>query len=77
MVTVIIWDVLCQSHYLKMNCTFCYYCFSVEMQPRAAMVGDTGIPVLEDITNEEAEVMLASESKETTPRQTKLKVPQK
>ena len=77
MVTVIVWDVLCQLHYLKMNCTFCYCCFSVEMQSSVAMGGDAGVPVLEDVTDEEAEVMSASESKETTPRQTKLKVPQK
>ena len=60
-----------------MNSTFCYCCFSVEMQPSMAIGGDAGIPVLEDITDEEAEVTSASEGKETTPRQTKLKVPQK
>ena len=47
------------------------------MQPSAAIGGGAGIPVLEDITDEEVEVMSASEGKETTPRQTKLKVPQK
>ena len=47
------------------------------MQPSVATGGDAGIPVLEDITDEEAEVTSASEGKETTPRQTKLKVPQK
>ena len=77
MVTVIVWDVLFQSHFLKMNCTFWYCCFSIEMQPSMATGGDTGIPVLEDVTDEEAEVTSASDSKETTPRQTKLKVPQK
>ena len=35
------------------------------------------IPILEDITDEEAEGMSASESKKATPKQSKLKVPQK
>ena len=42
-----------------------------------AIGGDAGIPVLEDITDEEAEVKLSGDGKETTSRQTKLKVPQK
>ena len=40
-----------------------------------AMGGDAGIPALEDVTEEEAEVTSASEGKETTSRQSKLKVP--
>ena len=40
-------------------------------------IGDVEIPVLEDITDEEVEVMSASESKEATPKQSKLKVPRK
>ena len=47
------------------------------MQPSTAIGRDAGIPVLEDITDEEAEVTTASEGKETTSRWTKLKVPQK
>ena len=46
------------------------------MQSGAA-IGDVEIPVLEDITDKEVEVMFASESKEATPKQSKLKVPQK
>ena len=40
-----------------------------------AIGGDTGIPVLEDITDEEVEVTSASEGKEVTSRWSKLKVP--
>ena len=47
------------------------------MQPNVAIGGDVEIPVLEDVTDEEVEVTSASGSKEMTPRQTKLKVPQK
>ena len=46
------------------------------MQPSAA-IGDAEIPALENITDEEVEVTSASESKEATSRQSKLKVPQK
>ena len=46
------------------------------MQSSAA-IGDVEIPVLEDVTEEEVEVTSASESKEATPKQSKLKVPQK
>ena len=46
------------------------------MQPSVA-IGDAEIPALEDVTDEEVEVMSASESKEATSRQSKLKVPQK
>ena len=46
------------------------------MQPSVAIGGDAEIPVLEDITDEEAEVTSASEGKETTSRWSKLKVPQ-
>ena len=42
-----------------------------------AIGGDVEIPALEDVTDEEAEVTSASEGKETTSRQSKLKVPQK
>ena len=64
-------------HYLKMNSTFCYCHFSVEMHLGMAVGGDAGIPTLEDITDEEAEVKPAGEGKEMTSRQTKLKVPRK
>ena len=64
-------------HYLKMNSTCCYCHFSTEMHLGAAIGGDAGIPTLEDITDEEAEVKLSGKGKETTSRQTKLKVPQK
>ena len=50
--------------------------FSVEMQSGVA-IRDVEIPVLEDVTDEEVEVMSASESKEATPKESKLKVPQK
>ena len=46
------------------------------MQPDAA-TGDTEIPVLENITDEEIEVTSADKSKEATSRQSKLKVPRK
>ena len=36
-------------------------------------IGDAEVPVLEDITDEEVEVTSASESKEATPKQSKLK----
>ena len=60
-----------------MNSMF-YYChFSAKMHLGVAIGEDAGIPALEDITNEEAEVKLSGEGKETTSRWTKLKVPQK
>ena len=40
-----------------------------------AIGGDTGIPTLEDITDEEAEVKPSGEGKEMTSKWTKLKVP--
>ena len=40
-------------------------------------IRDVEIQVLEDITDEEVEGMLASESKKATPKQSKLKEPQK
>ena len=46
------------------------------MQSSAA-IGDAEIPMLENITDKEVEVTSASESKEATPKQSKLKVPQK
>ena len=45
------------------------------MQPSTAIGGNAEIPVLEDITDEEAEVTLASKGKETASKWTKLKVP--
>ena len=51
--------------------------FSAKMHLGMAIGGDAGIPALEDITDEEAEVTSASVGKETTSRQSKLKVPQK
>ena len=46
------------------------------MQPGVA-IGDAEIPVLENITDEEVELTSASECKEATPKQSKLKVPRK
>ena len=46
------------------------------MQPGAA-IGDAEIPVLGNITDEEVEVTSASQSKEATSKQSKLKVPWK
>ena len=40
-------------------------------------IEDAEIPVLENITDEEVEVMSASESKEATLKESKLKVPRK
>ena len=60
-----------------MNSTFCYCRFSAKMHLGMAIGGDAGIPALEDITDEEVEVKLSGKGKETTSRQTKLKVPQK
>ena len=40
-------------------------------------IGDAEIPMLENIRDEEVEVMSASESKEATSKQSKLKVPRK
>ena len=40
-------------------------------------IRDVEIPVLEDVTDEETEGMLASKSKKATLKQSKLKVPQK
>ena len=40
-------------------------------------IGDVEIPVSEDVTDEEVEAMSAGESKEATPKQSKLKAPQK
>ena len=48
--------------------------FSVEMQSSATMK-DVEIPVLEDVTDEEAEGMSASGSKKSTQKKSKLKVP--
>ena len=42
-----------------------------------ATIRDVEIPVLEDITDEEAEGMLASKSKKAALKQSKLKVPWK
>ena len=60
-----------------MNSTFCYCHFSAKMHLGMAIGGDTAIPALEDITDEEAEVKLSGEGKEMTSRWVKLKVPQK
>ena len=56
---------------------YVYFCgFSVETQS-GATIRDVEIPVLEDITDEGAEGMSASESKKATQKQSKLKVPWK
>ena len=60
-----------------MNSTFAIVVFSAEVHLGMAIDGDAGIPVLEDITDEEAEVTSASEGKQATSRQSKLKVPRK
>ena len=44
--------------------------------PSVATGQDSEIPALEDITDEEVEAASAGRSKETTPKGTKLKVPQ-
>ena len=53
-----------------------FHGFSVETQS-SATIRDVEIPVLEDVTDEEAEGMSASESKKATLKQSKLKVPKK
>ena len=53
----------------------CHCHFSVSTRFDAAVGGDTGMPVLENITDEEEEKELAGESREVTSMQTKLKVP--
>ena len=60
------------------ECYISYYCyFSAVSSPNVATGQDSEIPALEDITNEEVEAAPAGGSKETTPKGTKLKVPQK
>ena len=54
---------------------YCY--FSAVTSPSVVTGQDSGIPALEDITNEEVEAASAGGSKETTPKEVKLKVPQK
>ena len=54
---------------------YCY--FSAMMSPSVVTGQDSGIPALEDITDEEVEAASAGRSKETTPKDAKLKVPQK
>ena len=56
---------------------FHYCCFSAVTSPSVVTGEDSGIPALEDITNEEVEAASADGSKETTPKETKLKVPRK
>ena len=56
---------------------FHYYYFSAMMPPIVATGQSSEIPALEDITNKEMEVASAGGSKETTPKEAKLKVPQK
>ena len=60
-----------------MNSTFCYCHFSAKIHLGVAIGGDAGIPALEDITDEEAEVKPSGKGKETTSRWIKLKVPGK
>ena len=53
-----------------------YYCyFSAVTSPSVATGQGSEIPALEDITDEEVEVASAGGSKETTPKEAKLKVP--
>ena len=55
-----------------------YYCYSSAVTSPSVATGQSSeIPALEDITNEEVEQASAGRSKETTPKGTKLKVPQK
>ena len=57
---------------------FFLYCYFSAIMPPSVVAGeDSRIPVLEDITDEEAEAASASGSKETTPKEAKLKVPRK
>ena len=54
------------------------YChFSAGTRFDTAVRRDVGMPVLENITDEEGDKELAGESREMTPMQTKLKVPRK
>ena len=57
--------------------SFCHCHFSAGKRFDAEVGGDAGMPVLEDTTDEEGEKEPAGESREMTPMQTKLKVPQK
>ena len=52
---------------------YCY--FSAVTSPSVATGQGSEIPALEDITNKEVEQASAGESKEATPKGTKLKVP--
>ena len=54
---------------------YCY--FSAVMSPSVVTGQDSGIPALEDITDEEVEAASAGRSKETTLKEAKLKVSQK
>ena len=52
--------------------SFCHCHFSAGTHFDAAVSGDIGMPVLENITDEEGEKEPAGESREMTPMQTKL-----
>ena len=52
--------------------SFCHCHFSAGTCFDTAVGGDVGMPVLENITDEEEEKELAGESREMTPMQTKI-----
>ena len=62
---------------MHLTASFCHCNFSAGTHFDAAVAGDVGMPVLENITDEEGEKELVGESREMTPMQTKLKVPWK
>ena len=70
---------MCYIGYIFVEeCYISYYCyFSAVSSPNVATGQDCEILALEDITDEEVEVAPAGESKETTPKGMKLKVPRK
>ena len=57
--------------------SFCHCHFSAGTRFDAAVGGDVGMPVQENITDEEGEKEPVGEGREMTPMQTKLKVPRK
>ena len=54
---------------------FCY--FSAKTSPSVGIDKDSEVPALEDITDEEVEAASAGGSKDTAPKEAKLKVPRK
>ena len=63
--------IIAKEHYIA------YYYFSATAAPNVASSQEIEIPALEDISEEEAETACAKESKSTTLKAAKLKVPRK